>query len=259
MVRGKTFHVRLRLSNGSILNTCKWGHDVWQTQTLLQKRCPPCLQEECGRFCLRPLLPTVRRATLRPCSASAAMKWGSRFLWRQASEIGGFGGSGSGGSDATGCVGALKPYRIKNAIVIIVMALLTGCSGGMRPGRSKVQATAQSLVGRWDAVPKDVYDESPGAREVTGPGLERAHFRYVFNSDQTYVMSVHSSVGKIAALEQHGSINGMWKVVDIQGNRLIIELPEHDLKPRITVAFQTEDRCTYDMGNEEVLILTRAR
>jgi hypothetical protein len=72
-------------------------------------------------------------------------------------------------------------------------------------------------------------------------------------------MSVRSSVGNIAALKQQGSINGTWKVVDVQGNTLIIELPEGDLKPRVTVVFQTEDRCTYDTGNDEVLVLTRAR
>jgi hypothetical protein len=148
---------------------------------------------------------------------------------------------------------------MKNAIIILVIALLSGCSGGAWPGRAKVRATAQTLVGRWDAVPKSVYDESPGAREVAGPALERAHFRYVFNSDQTYVMSVHSSVGNIAALNQQGSINGTWKVVDKQGNTLIIELPVDDLKPRVTVVFQTEDRCIYDTGNDEVFVLTRAR
>jgi hypothetical protein len=147
---------------------------------------------------------------------------------------------------------------MKNAMIVLVIALL-GCTGGAWPGRSMVRASAQSLVGRWDAVPKGVYDESPGTREVTGPGLERVHFRYVFNSDQTYVMSVQSSVGNIAALKQQGSINGTWKVVDIQGNTLIIELPEDDLRPRVTVVFQTEDRCTYDTGNDEVFVLTRAR
>jgi hypothetical protein len=152
-----------------------------------------------------------------------------------------------------------KPARMKDVIIVLVIALLAGCSGGVWPGTSKVRATAQTLVGRWDAVPKPAYDESPGARELTGPGLERAHFRYVFNRDQTYVMSVHSSVGNIAALEQHGSINGIWKVVDIRGNTIIIELPEEDIKPRVTVVFQTEDRCTYDPGNEEVMVLSRAR
>jgi hypothetical protein len=66
---------------------------------------------------------------------------------------------------------------MKSAIIILVIALLAGCSGGVWPGTSKLRATAQALVGRWDAVPKGVYDESPGAREVIGPGLERAHFR----------------------------------------------------------------------------------
>jgi hypothetical protein len=72
-------------------------------------------------------------------------------------------------------------------------------------------------------------------------------------------MSVHSSVGNIAEQKQQGSIDGTWKVVEIQGDTLIIELPEDDLKPHVTVVFQTKNRCTYDTGNGEVLVLTRAR
>ena len=79
------------------------------------------------------------------------------------------------------------------------------------------------------------------------------------NSDQTYVMSVQTAVGNSEALKLQGSIQGTWKVVDIQGNALVIELPVDDLKPRVTVVFQTEDRCTYDTANDEVLVLTRAR
>jgi hypothetical protein len=148
---------------------------------------------------------------------------------------------------------------MKNAMIILVAALIAGCSGGVWPGTPKVRATAKSLVGRWDAVPKPHYDESPGAREMTGPGLERVHLLYAFNSDQTYVMTMNSSVGNIAALKQQGSLNGKWKVVEIKGDTLIIELPEEDLKPRVTVVFQTKDRCTYDPGNDEVLVLMRAR
>jgi hypothetical protein len=43
MVRGKTCHFRLRLRNGSIINTSKWAHDIFQAQALLQNRYPGCV------------------------------------------------------------------------------------------------------------------------------------------------------------------------------------------------------------------------
>jgi hypothetical protein len=43
MVRGKTFHFRLRLSNGNIINTSHWAHDIFQAQPLLQQRYPGCV------------------------------------------------------------------------------------------------------------------------------------------------------------------------------------------------------------------------
>ena len=42
MVRGKTFHFRIRLANGSIINTSQWAHDIFQAQALLQKRYADC-------------------------------------------------------------------------------------------------------------------------------------------------------------------------------------------------------------------------
>jgi hypothetical protein len=43
MVKGKTFHFRLRLRNGSIINTSQWAHDIFQAQALLQNRYPGCV------------------------------------------------------------------------------------------------------------------------------------------------------------------------------------------------------------------------
>ena len=37
MVQGKTFHFRIRLANGSIINTSQWAHDLWQAQALLNQ------------------------------------------------------------------------------------------------------------------------------------------------------------------------------------------------------------------------------
>ncbi len=43
MVRGKTFHFRLRLSSGNIINTSQWAHDVFQAQYMISKRYPGCV------------------------------------------------------------------------------------------------------------------------------------------------------------------------------------------------------------------------
>ena len=43
MVQGKTFHFRIRLANGNIVNTSAWAHDIWQAQALLQMRYPGCV------------------------------------------------------------------------------------------------------------------------------------------------------------------------------------------------------------------------
>jgi hypothetical protein len=43
MVNGKTFHFRLRLRDGSIINTSQWAHDCFTAQALLQNRYPGCV------------------------------------------------------------------------------------------------------------------------------------------------------------------------------------------------------------------------
>jgi hypothetical protein len=40
MVQGKTFHFRIRLVNGSIINTSQWAHDCFQAQALLSRHYP---------------------------------------------------------------------------------------------------------------------------------------------------------------------------------------------------------------------------
>ena len=40
MVQGKTFHFRIRLANGNIINTSQWAHDIFQAQAMLQNRYP---------------------------------------------------------------------------------------------------------------------------------------------------------------------------------------------------------------------------
>ena len=42
MVRGKTFHFRIRLAEGNIINTSQWAHDIFQAQGMIQRRYPGC-------------------------------------------------------------------------------------------------------------------------------------------------------------------------------------------------------------------------
>jgi hypothetical protein len=43
MTAGKTFHLRIRTREGSILNVSQWAHDLWQAQYLIQRRYPRCV------------------------------------------------------------------------------------------------------------------------------------------------------------------------------------------------------------------------
>ena len=40
MTTGKTFHFRIRLRNGSIINTCQWAHDIFMAQCMISFRYP---------------------------------------------------------------------------------------------------------------------------------------------------------------------------------------------------------------------------
>jgi hypothetical protein len=135
--------------------------------------------------------------------------------------------------------------------------MATGCSGGLLPGRPRVKATGQTLIGRWAMVPKGVDDETPGVQEVSGAAGESARFRFVFNSDQTYEQSVETKFDPAPVLNKKSSIKGTWKVVEARENKLVIELPDENLVPRVKVEFQSKDRCIYDQGEGEVFVLTR--
>jgi hypothetical protein len=147
----------------------------------------------------------------------------------------------------------------KRAILALIVAVATGCSGGVFPGGPAVKASGQMLVGRWSMVPKGIDDENPGVQEVSGAAGESARFRLVFNSDQTYEQSVETKIALAPVLNQKGSIKGTWKVVEARDNTLIIELPDGDLRPQVKIRFQSKDRCVYDQGEGEgeVLVLTR--
>ena len=43
MVQGKTFHFRIRLAEGNIINTSAWAHDIFQAQGMISQRYPGCV------------------------------------------------------------------------------------------------------------------------------------------------------------------------------------------------------------------------
>ena len=43
MTSGKTFHFRIRLENGNIINTSQWAHDIFQAQCMISQRYPGCV------------------------------------------------------------------------------------------------------------------------------------------------------------------------------------------------------------------------
>jgi hypothetical protein len=43
MIKGKTFHFRIRLATGNIINISQWAHDPWQAQGIIQRHYPGCI------------------------------------------------------------------------------------------------------------------------------------------------------------------------------------------------------------------------
>jgi hypothetical protein len=60
MTKGKTFHLRIRTREGSIVNVSQWAHDLWQARYLIQRlsRCEPSNNAEADNRML--LLGSVR-------------------------------------------------------------------------------------------------------------------------------------------------------------------------------------------------------
>jgi len=148
-------------------------------------------------------------------------------------------------------------FFTKSALLIAAVAMLAGCSKGNLPGNQQPQVTSETLIGRWSVLPKDVADENPGAHDVRGPAGEITKFRWQFKKDQTFEMSVDAKVGQVPELDRKATGSGTWKVLEVRGDTLVIELSRSIAVGRVTVVFQSQDRCTYDAGDGEVLVLTR--
>ena len=148
-------------------------------------------------------------------------------------------------------------FLMKSALLLAAVAILAGCAKWKLSGNEQPQVTPETLIGRWSVLPKDVADENPGAHEVRGPAGEITKLRWQFKKDQTFEMSVDSKVGQVPELERKATGTGTWRVLEVRGDTLVIELSRKIAVGRVTVVFQSQDRCTYDAGDGEVLVLTR--
>ena len=147
-------------------------------------------------------------------------------------------------------------FFTKSALLVAVVALVAGCSKWKPYGNQPPQVTPETLIGRWSVLPKELADENPGAHDMKGPAGEITKLRWQFKKDQTFEMSVDARVGH-PELDRKATQTGTWKVLEIRGDTLVIELSRRIEVGRVTVVFQSQDRCTYEGGDGEVLVLTR--
>jgi hypothetical protein len=148
-------------------------------------------------------------------------------------------------------------FFTKSALLVGAVVMLAGCSKWKLSGNQHPQVTSETLIGRWSVLPKDVADENPGAHDVKGPAGETTKLRWQFKKDQTFQMSGDFTVGQVPELDRKATSTGTWKVLEVRGDTLVIELSQKTTVGRVTVVFQSQDRCTYDAGDGEVLVLTR--
>jgi hypothetical protein len=145
----------------------------------------------------------------------------------------------------------------KSAPLVVAVAILAGCSRGKLSGNQPPQVSSETLIGRWSVLPKDLADENPGAHDVLGPAGEVTKLRWQFKKDQTFEMSVDSKVGRVPELDRKATGTGTWKVLEVRSDTLVIKISRKNTVDRVTVVFQSQDRCIYDAGDGEVLVLTR--
>jgi len=151
---------------------------------------------------------------------------------------------------------------VRNAIVILAfVALLAGCSKGKDLTQQQFQVTAETLIGRWSAVPKDLTAENPGASDARGAAGEVIKQRWDFKADQSFEMSVDASLGAMAGPALKNKVVGTWRVLTLQGHKLTLELSRpaggRQETAQVTIVFESKDRCTYDAGDGELLVLYR--
>ena len=151
---------------------------------------------------------------------------------------------------------------VRNSIVMLAfVVLLAGCSRGKDLTQQQFQVTAETLIGRWSAVPKDLAAENPGAPDARGAAGEVIKLRWDFKADQSFEMSVDASLGAMAGPALKNKVVGTWRVLTLQGDKLTLELSRpaggRQETAQVTIVFESKDRCTYDAGDRGELVLSR--
>jgi hypothetical protein len=149
------------------------------------------------------------------------------------------------------------PIGTKLTSLVCVLTLVRGCA---RLHRTAIQATPELLVGRWSALPKQDAEQNPRARDIKTPLGQRAEFIYEFRADNTWLTSMKVTPGMLPVPELKRTSRFTWKVVEVQGNTLILEVGDRQSAGRAKIVFESDDRCTYSAegGDEaEFMVLNR--
>jgi hypothetical protein len=151
---------------------------------------------------------------------------------------------------------------IKDSIVMLAfVTLLAGCSKGKGLTQQQLQVTAETLIGRWSAVPKDLAAENSGGPDVRGPAGEVIKQRWEFKADQSFEMSVDASLGAMAGSALKNKVVGTWRALTPRGDTLTLELSQpaggRQVTAQATIVFESKDKCTFDAGDGELLVLSR--
>ena len=139
--------------------------------------------------------------------------------------------------------------------------LLAGCSKGRDLPQQQFQVTAETLIGRWSALPQDLAAENPGGRDARGAAGEVIKQRWEFRANQSFEMSVDAGLGAMSGPALKNKVVGTWRVLTLQGDRLTLELSRPagggQETAQVTIVFESKDRCTYDAGDGGLLVLSR--
>jgi hypothetical protein len=152
----------------------------------------------------------------------------------------------------------VSPF-LRSGILAAFVALLASCSNDKGPGRPRLEVTAESLVGRWRALPKAEAGEIPEGQDMKGSLGETIKFRWEFKNDQTCTMSTDVNSGIVPVPGSSGTLTATWKVLEVRGDTLTIELSRQGggRAPQVKIVFENKDKCLYNAGEDEAMVLTR--
>jgi hypothetical protein len=148
---------------------------------------------------------------------------------------------------------------MKNSILLAILPLLAGCSDGKRFGNPQLRVTPETVIGRWSGLPKDLAGEDPGARDVKDALGQTIALRWEFKADHTFVTSATVDPGIVPLPAMRGTTEGTWKVLQVRGNTVTIELARAGSGGHAMAVFESKDKCIFDGGDGEAVVLTRLR